>query len=100
MKINIHAAFQPSGYNINLINLRVEKLEKYFNRIIATDVYLKTKYGSNAVNDWEVEIKMKVPTKILVAKGHADSFEKALPLAVEKMRKQLEKLKKSLSPYS
>ena len=98
MKIQIHAPFRPSAFNINLVNLRVEKLEKYFDRIISTHVYLKTKYGADEVNDWEVEIKLQIPTKTLIAKGHADSFERALPLAVKKMRKQLEKQKKILSP--
>ena len=100
MKINIHAPFQLSQYNINLVNLRIEKLEKYYDRIIMTDVYLNNKIASRGAENWEVEIKIKVPRKVLVAKGNADSFEKALPLAVEKMRKQVEKQKQNLSPYS
>lgn len=100
MKVNIHAPFQLSQYNVNLVNLRVEKLEKYYDRIINTDVFLKNKSGSRGAENWEVEIKIKVPQKVLVAKGNADSFERALPLAIEKMRKQIEKQKQNLSPYS
>ena len=100
MKVNIHAPFQLSEYNVNLLNTRVEKLEKHYDRIIATDVYLNNKIASKGAEIWEVEIKMKVPQKVLIAKGHAESFEKALPLAAEKMRKQIEKQKQNLSPYS
>ena len=93
MKINIHAPFQLSQYNVNLIHLRVEKLAKYYDRIIMTDVFLNNKIAARGADNWEVEIKIKVPRKVLVAKGNADSFERALPVAVEKMRKQIEKTK-------
>ena len=98
MKIGIHAPFQVNDYLKELINEKVGKLEKIYDRFGEAEVYLKIKEGAIAPKDKEVEIKLHVPGSILFAKGLSDTFEKALPGVTQKLRRQLIKYKEGHEP--
>lgn len=78
------------------IQNRIEKLEKYFNRITKSDVYLKLE-NSGQVRDKIVEVTLSVPGKVLVSKSEDKTFEAAIDDCASSLQRQLKKYKEKLS---
>lgn len=98
MNVNYHAPFSINEYFKNQIAEKLEKLDDLQLRFSEADVYFKLKDGAISNEDKEFEVKVHVPGHILFSKSHADTFEKAIPLAFSKIRKQIIKYKQSLEP--
>lgn len=76
------------------IQEEVGALDKYYDSILDTDVILSfenLKDSSESVKT--AEIILQIPGKVLTATESADEFNKAVSAAVEKMIKQLKKVK-------
>ena len=81
---------------IDFVNKKVPKLDTYFEGIIGAEVILKVEKPETA-NNKIAEIKLSIPgTDYLFAEKQADSFEEAIDLAIEAIRKQLTKFKDKL----
>ena len=81
---------------IDFVNKKVPKLDTYFEGIIGTEVILKVVKPETA-NNKVAEIKLSIPgADYLFAEKQADSFEEAIDLAIEAVRKQLTKFKDKL----
>jgi len=81
---------------IDFVNKKVPKLDTYFEGIIGSEVILKVVKPETA-NNKVAEIKLSIPgTDYLFAEKQADSFEEAIDLAIEAVRKQLTKFKDKL----
>jgi putative sigma-54 modulation protein len=88
MKVNYHSTFSINDYFKDQIAEKINKLDELNLRFSEADVYFKLKDGSDPTSDKEFEVKIQVPGHILFSKSHSDSFEKAIPLAFSKIRKQ------------
>jgi len=77
---------------INFIQRRVDKLDQFFDQIIDGECYLKLEKVENEANK-VTEFKINIPGNRLFAKGKAKSFEEATDLAVESVRRQINKHK-------
>ena len=75
------------------INLRLDKLTTYYDKIQEAEVFLRLENQGAAVKDKVAEIKLIVPGSILFAKETDKNFEKALDDVVEDLRTQLVKYK-------
>jgi len=95
IKINdVH--FNADQKLVEFINKKVSKLETYFDGIIGIEIILKVIKPETA-NNKEVELKLSIPAKdYLFAKKQADSFEEAIDMAIEAIKRQLEKFKDKL----
>ncbi len=73
------------------VNSEVSSLQKFFDNILDADVIL----SYQNIHDGEkcAEIILQVPGQILTAKEESDDFTKSVSAAVEKLSRQLEKLK-------
>jgi ribosomal subunit interface protein len=81
---------------IDFVNKKVPKLDIYFEGIIGAEVTMKV-VKPETVNNKLAEIKLSIPgSDYLFAEKQADSFEEAIDLAVEAIRKQLTKFKDKL----
>jgi ribosomal subunit interface protein len=81
---------------IDFVNKKVPKLDTYFDGIIGAEVILKVA-KPEAANNKVAEIKLSIPgTDYLFAEKQADSFEEAIDLAIEAIRRQLTKHKDKL----
>ena len=81
---------------VDFVNKKVPKLDIYFEGIIGAEVNLKV-VKPEAVNNKVAEVKLSIPgTDYLFAEKQADSFEEAIDLAIEAVRKQLTKFKDKL----
>lgn len=92
MKINIQSPWEVNRYQKEVITEKVEKLMTYNNRIIHADVFLKN--GTHVgIEDKIVEIRLRLSGPDYFAQANADTIEKAVTFAIEKLRKQLIKKK-------
>lgn len=91
MKIDIHAPWSVNDGLRDFILKKTEKFSKFHSRITHVDVFLK-KGEQPAPNDNLTEIRVRIPgKKELFAHSDAESFEKGMTAAAEKMKRQLVK---------
>jgi putative sigma-54 modulation protein len=82
----------PAGISENqvaVLDQKVKKLERFFENIVSTVVYLKEEASATHI----VEIKMIVKDSTLFVKEEASSWEEATEKAVDVMARQLKKYK-------
>jgi putative sigma-54 modulation protein len=79
------------------INIRLEKLETYYDRILKADVFLKLENEGAPVKDKIVEIRLYIPGNDLFAKETSKSFEESTDAVVEQLRRQIIKQKEKIS---
>lgn len=93
MKIDIQTPdnVELTDHLNDVIHKKVEKLEQFYQNILDCIVYLHD--NGESLNGKEVEIKLMVKDNTLFCKEKEGTFEKALDLAVEAMRKQIQKYK-------
>ena len=95
VKINtVH--FNADEKLVDFVNKKVTKLDTFFDGIISSDVTLKV-LKPEAANNKIAEVKVSIPSSSsLFAKKQAGSFEEAIDLAIDAVRKQLGKYKEKL----
>jgi putative sigma-54 modulation protein len=97
MDIKVQAVqFTADAKLIDFINAKVGKLKQYYDHIVSCEVYLVIDKVS-AANNKIGEIKVNIPGTELFAKKQCDSFEEAIDLSVDALRKQLVKRKEKLA---
>ncbi|MBI3134598.1 MAG: ribosome-associated translation inhibitor RaiA [Bacteroidetes bacterium] len=93
MDLQVHSLhFDADKKLIDFVNGKVNKLEIYFDKIIAGEVVLKIDKSVDAENK-VAEIKLMIPGKELFAKKQCKSFEEATDLACDALRRQVDKHK-------
>lgn len=93
MDIQVHAVhFTADKDLIGFVNEKVNKLEVFFDNIIAGEVFLRLDKSDSNENKI-AEVKLLIPGKELFAKKQCKSFEEAADLAVEALRKQVKREK-------
>jgi len=97
MEVKINSVhFSADQKLVEFVNKKVNKLDTFFEGIIKAEVILKVA-KPEAVNNKVSELKLSTPSMgNLFAKKQADSFEEATDLAVDAIRKQIEKYKEKL----
>lgn len=97
MEVKINSVhFNADQKLIEFVNKKVSKLDTFFDGIINSEVTLKVQKPESAKNKIS-ELKVSMPTNgYLFAKKQADTFEEATDLAIDAMRKQLDKYKDKL----
>ncbi len=77
---------------IQFIQKRMDKLDLFFDQIIDGECYLRLENVEDEANK-VTELKLNIPGNQLFAKAQAKSFEEATDLAVESLRRQINKHK-------
>lgn len=99
MKVNVHAVnFTVDGKLIDFIQERMNKLEKYYDKVVDADVYLKVEKTSDKENKI-VEIKVNVPGDDFMVKKQCKTFEEAVETASESLERLLVKRKEKLRTH-
>ena len=99
MKFNIHTVgFDANTKLIDLVNKKLNKLDKFSELIFDADTYLKLDHKSQNIKDKVVEIKCNVKGNTLFVKETNKTFEESIDLAVESMSRQIRKHKEKISP--
>jgi len=75
----------------NFIRDEVKSLEKYNDQILDVKVILSYTHLKDSIKS--CEITLNLPGKVITVSADSDEYEKAIPIAIEKIRKQLRKIK-------
>lgn len=99
MKVNVNAVnFNVDRKLVDFVNERMGKLEKYYDKVVATDVFLKVESTSEKENKI-VEIRVLVPGDDLIVKKQCKSFEEAVDSAGEALERLLIKRKEKIRTH-
>lgn len=99
MKVNVHAVnFAVDKKLVDFIQLRMDKLEKYYDKIVSSDVFLKVEKTSEKENKI-VEVKIHVPGDDFLVKKQCKTFEEAVEMAAESLERVLVKRKEKVRTH-
>lgn len=100
MKVNVQAVnFTVDGKLVDFVQERVDKLEKYYDKVVSSEVFLKVEKTSEKENKF-AEIKVHVPGDDLIVKKQCKTFEEAVDLAVESLERSLVKRKEKIKNHA
>ena len=93
MKIQTTAVhFDADQKLLDYIDQKASKLSHFFDRIIDASVFLKLE-NTGQVREKIVELKLNVPGETLIATESSRTFEAAVDLVVENMKRQIKRHK-------
>ena len=96
MKITINSVhFSAADRLRDYIEKRMNKLDRFFDRVVDARVNLKLQQEVKGANK-SVEIALHVPGNTLIAQVQSSTFEHATNQAIEKIKSQLKKHKEKL----
>jgi putative sigma-54 modulation protein len=96
MKVSVHAVnFAVDRKLVDFIQERMEKLEKYYDKIVSFDVFLKVEKTSEKENKI-VEVKIHVPGDNFMVKKQCKTFEEAIEISAESLERLLVKRKEKI----
>ena len=99
MKVDVHAVnFTVDRKLVDFIQERMDKLEKYYDRVVSADVFLKVERTSDKENK-AVEIKINVPGDEFLVKKQCKTFEEAIELSAESLERLLVKRKEKIRAH-
>ncbi|GAB1307384.1 ribosome-associated translation inhibitor RaiA [Urechidicola sp. KH5] len=93
MKIYVQSVnFNADKGLIQFVEKKVESLDKFYDRIVDAEVFLKVQQTSEKENK-NVEVKINVPGDEMMVKKVCKSFEEGVSLSVDSLKRQLNKRK-------
>jgi putative sigma-54 modulation protein len=99
MNVNVQAVnFNVDAKLVSFTNDRMLKLEKYYDRVVNSDVFFKVENTSDKENKI-VEIKVHVPGDDLIVKKQCRTFEEAVDSAIQALERQLIKRKEKIRTH-
>ena|SRR5690606_1748827 len=99
MMVNVHAVnFNVDGKLVSFIRERVDKLDKYYDKVVSSDVFLKVEKTSEKENK-VAELKILVPGDEFIVKKQCKSFEEAVEQCSESVERLLLKRKEKIRAY-
>ncbi len=100
MKVIIQSInFSVDKKLIDFIQVKMDKLDQFFDKVINADVYLKVENRSEKENKI-FEVKLNVPGDSFVVKKECKTFEEGVDLATQSLERLLKKRKEKLKTYS
>ncbi len=82
--------FKADADLLKYVDAKMEKLNRFHDKIIDAEVFLKVQQTSDKENKI-TEVKINVPSNSLVVKKETKTFEEGINLCVDSLKRQLEK---------
>ena len=99
MKVNIQAVnFNVDRKLVDFVNERLGKIEKFYDKVISIDVFLKLE-NSNEKENKTVELKLLVPGDEMVVKKTTKTFEESLDVGADALERIIVKYKDKQKSY-
>jgi putative sigma-54 modulation protein len=99
MKVRVQSVnFNVDQDLINFIDSKINNLERFYDKIIDAEVFLKVQKTSEKENKM-ADIKLNIAGDELIVKKQCKSFEESVDLAVDSLRRQLNKKKDKLRAH-
>lgn len=100
MKVNVHAVnFNVDRKLVDFVHARMDKLEKFYDKVISSDVFMKVEKTSDKENKI-VEVKINVPGDDFLVKKQCKTFEEAVDLSAESLERLLVKRKEKIRSHN
>ena len=100
MKVNVHAVnFTVDKKLVEFVDEKMNKLEKYYDKIVSSDVFLKVEKTSDKENKI-VEVKIIVPGDEFIVKKQCKTFEEGVELSSDALERLLLKRKEKISDHN
>jgi putative sigma-54 modulation protein len=97
MKIQVQTVhFDADTRLLAFVEDRVQRLSRYFGQILEVEVYLRLQHTGGKVQDKIAEIKLHLPGSIIIDKKISSSFENAILVSVDSLKRQVQKKKGKL----
>ena len=99
MKVSVHAVnFTVDKKLVDFIQDRMSKLEKFYDKVVSADVFLKVEKTSDKENK-VVEVKIHVPGDDFMVKKQCKTFEEAVEVSAESLERLLIKRKEKIRTH-
>ena len=99
MKVNVHAVnFTVDVKLVGFVQERMDRLEKYYDKVVSSDVFLKVEKTSEKENKI-AEIKIHVPGDEFIVKKQCKTFEEAIEQSAESIERFLIKRKEKVNTH-
>lgn len=96
MRVRVQSVnFNADTGLIEFIEKKINSLEKYYDKIVDSEVFLKVQKTSDKENKF-VDIKLNIPGNDLVIKKQCKTFEEGVMLATDSLKRQLTKKKEKI----
>ena len=96
MKVSVQSVnFNADRSLIEFVEKKVNSLEKYYDKIVDSEVFLKVQQTSGKENKF-VDLKLNIPGNDLVVKKQCKTFEEGVMLAADSLKRQLTKKKEKI----
>ncbi len=93
MEIKVHAvSFKADKKLLDFATAKVSKLTQFSDHIVNAEVFFRVD-NAQTVENKIAEVKVLLPGNELFAKKESKSFEESIDLAVDALKKQIEKTK-------
>ncbi|MTG97250.1 MULTISPECIES: ribosome hibernation-promoting factor, HPF/YfiA family [Myroides] len=93
MKVNIQAVnFNVDRKLVDFVNERLAKVEKFYDKVVSVDVFLKLENSSDKENK-TAEMKLLVPGDEMIVKKTSKSFEESVDLGADALERLVVKFK-------
>ncbi len=100
MKVQVQSIqFSADQKLIDFIQKKMEKLNRFFDRITDVEVYLSLEGKTGQVKDKVAKVKVNVPGTQIVATENSKLFEESVDLAVNSLARQLKKHKEKVKSH-
>ncbi|HEX8268264.1 MAG TPA: ribosome-associated translation inhibitor RaiA [Flavobacterium sp.] len=100
MKVNVHAVnFAVDGKLVGFIQSRLDKMERYYDKVVSADVFLKVVKADDKENK-VAELKINVPGDGFMVKKQCKSFEEAVEQTSESVERLLVRRKEKVRTHS
>jgi putative sigma-54 modulation protein len=97
MNVKIHSIhFNTDEKLEQFINEKLQKIEKFGNRITDVQVILKLDHNKGSVKDKIAEIRLQLPGKTLYSEENSKSFEESVEMATDSIVRQIKKHKEKI----
>ncbi len=97
MKVQVHAVqFTADQKLIDFIEKKIEKLNRFFDRIIHAEVYLSLDAGKGQVKNKVAKVKIGVPGNQIVVSESSKMFEESVDLAIQSAGRLLKRHKEKI----
>ena len=99
MKVNVHAVnFTVDKKLVDFVQERMDKLEKFYDKVVSCDVFFKVEKTSEKENKI-AEIKIHVPGDEFIVKKQCKTFEEAVEHSAESLERLLIKRKEKVNAH-
>jgi putative sigma-54 modulation protein len=96
MKVIVQSVnFNADKELIDFVEKKVAGLEKYYDKIVDSEVFLKVQQSSEKENKF-VDIKINIPGNDIVVKKQCKTFEEGTMVAVDSLKRKLTKEKEKV----